>query len=138
MNPPAAAQDAVHAHGAMRVIEQWLQAFLQADVDAICELYAPEATFIGTTSPRLAAEPLSVRRYFEKALLGRPPVRAELLEVHCQLPAPGVAIVSGLDVVAWNADGATVTWPGRVTFVLRQEGDGWRIIHFHRSPLPGE
>jgi len=132
------ADEAALAQGALRVIEQWTRAFVEADVDAITSLYAPDASFIGTTSTRLEADPLSVRRYFEKALLGQPPVRAELAEVHCQLPAPGVAIVSGLDVVAWRRGGATVTWPGRVTFVLRCDASGWRIVHFHRSALPAE
>lgn len=130
------AQELAAGEAALRVIAQWTAAFVRADVDAISELHAPDATFLGTTSTRLAADPLAVRAYFEKALRGVPPVRAELLEAQCQLAGPDVAIVSGLDVVAWAANGTTTTWPGRVTFVLRRDPQGWRIVHFHRSALP--
>ncbi len=124
------------AEGALRVVAQWTHAFVRADVDTIAELHADDATFIGTTSTRLAADPLAIRAYFEKALHGLPPVRAELLEAQCQLLSAGVAVVSGLDVVGWNQEGHHVTWPGRVTFVLRHDPAGWRFVHFHRSALP--
>jgi len=126
------------AEGALRVVVQWTQAFVRADVDTIAELHADDATFIGTTSTHLAADPMAIRAYFVKALHGLPPVRAELLEAQCQLLSPTVAVVSGLDVVGWNQQGHHITWPGRVTFVLRQDPPGWRIVHFHRSAMPQE
>jgi uncharacterized protein (TIGR02246 family) len=122
--------------GPRAVIGRWLQAFLAADVEAITALYAPDATFFGTSGQNLVLDNAGVRRYFERALTWARPVRAELLEESAKVVIPGMAVVCGLDAVAWSDEGRTVTSEGRVSFVLRETNEGWRIVHFHRSALP--
>lgn len=122
--------------GPRALIQRWLQAFLAADVDAIAALYAPDATFFGTSGQALVLDAAGVRTYFEQALTWARPVRAELLEESVKVLVPGMAVVCALDAVAWDDRGTTVTSAGRVSFVLRQTAQGWRIVHFHRSALP--
>ena len=46
-------------------------------------------------------------------------------------------IVTGLDMTTAVRDGKTLTNPGRVTFVIARRGAEWKIVHFHRSAVPG-
>ncbi len=121
------------------VLDAWARAFVRADVEALVALHGEGAGFLGTTS----AEPVhghpAIRLYFEEALLGRRPLRAEWLQVRSFKLAEGLVAVEALDVVAWaGEDGrGEVAWPGRVSLVLRRESGGWRIAQFHRSALPG-
>ena len=127
---------AAGAQAARAVVESWLQAFLAADIDAIVSLYAPEATFFGTSGQALVLDPAGVRAYFGRALTWARPVRAQLLQESVKLVVPGVAVVCALAAVAWDDRGSTVTSHGRVTFVLHEDARGWRIAHFHRSSVP--
>jgi hypothetical protein len=34
-------------------------------------------------------------------------------------------------------DGKTISAPGRVTFIVAKRGAEWKIVHFHRSGMPG-
>lgn len=119
------------------VLEAWARAFVQADVEALVALHAAGAGFIGTTSAEPGNGHAAVRLYFEEALRGRKPVRAEWLQVRSFKLAEGLVAVEALDVVAWAGEGGEVAWPGRVSLVLRREAAGWRIAQFHRSALPG-
>ena len=45
-------------------------------------------------------------------------------------------VVTGLDTVTAVRDGQPVSADGTITFVVAKRGPDWKIIHFHRSPLP--
>ncbi|MNC93994.1 Calcium/calmodulin dependent protein kinase II Association [compost metagenome] len=49
----------------------------------------------------------------------------------------GAVVITGLDVTTAVRDGKTLTNPGRVTFVVAKRGNDWKIVHFHRSSVPG-
>lgn len=123
--------------GPRQVVEAWLRAFLAADVEAVVGLYADDVRFFGTTGDVLVSGQAGVRQYFERALRWARPVRAELLEQDVQVLGPGVVSIAAQDAVAWDDGGTVVTSLGRVSFVLQDAGQGWRIAHFHRSALPG-
>jgi len=120
----------------MQVVERWAKAFTDSDVDAIVALYAPDALFLGTQSKAVVAEPSGIRKYFENALLNNRPRGAKLND-HMVLDASDSAVVvTGLDTVTAVRDGQPVSADGHITFVVAKRGPDWKIIHFHRSPLP--
>jgi uncharacterized protein (TIGR02246 family) len=122
---------------AMKVVEKWAAAFNASDVDAIVALYAPDALFLGTGSRTVVTAPAGIRQYFEQALLTDRP-RGARLESHSIMAADdGAVVITGLDVTTAVRDGKTITNPGRVTFIVAKRGNDWKIVHFHRSSVPG-
>ncbi len=133
----AAAAAAGPREEAMAVIDRWVQAFSASDVDAITNLYAPDALFMGTGSRTAVTNPAGVRQYFEQALLTQRPRSAKVLESTVLVASNTVVIVNGLDVTYATRDGKTLENPGRFTFVVANRAGTWQIVHFHRSTVPG-
>ena len=122
---------------AVQVVEKWVAAFRASDVDAIVGLYAPDAMFLGTGSRSVVRTTAEIRQYFERALLTDRP-RGAVLESRSVMAVSGDAVViTGLDTTTAVRDGKTINSPGRVTFVVAKRGADWKIVHFHRSGVPG-
>jgi uncharacterized protein (TIGR02246 family) len=121
---------------ALRIVERWATAFGNSDVEAITNLYAPDATFLGTSSTGVLANRDAIRGYFERALLVDRPRTATLEEVAVTVLGPSAVVVTGTDVVTRVREGATIRAAGRVTFVVVERAGEWRIAHFHRSTMP--
>jgi uncharacterized protein (TIGR02246 family) len=122
---------------AMQVVQKWAAAFNASDVDAIVSLYAPDALFLGTGSRTVVVEPAGIREYFERALLTDRPRGAKLLSHSMRVLSDTAVVVTGLDETTATRDGKTISNPGRVTFVVAKRGADWKIVHFHRSGVPG-
>lgn len=122
---------------AMQVVQKWAAAFNASDVDAIVALYASDALFLGTGSRTVVTEPAGIREYFERALLTERPRGARLLSHSSRVLTDGSVVITGLDETTATRDGKTIGNPGRVTFVVAKRGAEWKIIHFHRSGIPG-
>ncbi len=123
---------------ALQVIEKWAAAFRASDVDAIVALYAPDAMFLGTGSRTVVLKTEEIRQYFERALLTDRPRGAVLESRSVMVLNDGAVVVTGLDTTTAVRDGKTISSPGRVTFVVaRRGGAEWKIVHFHRSGVPG-
>jgi uncharacterized protein (TIGR02246 family) len=121
---------------ALSVVDKWAAAFTASDVDGIVKLYAPDALFLGTGSTAVVTDPAGVRAYFERGLLSRRPRGAVLTSSQALVLSDTAVVVTGLDETSAVIDGATVTSPGRVTFVVAKRGRQWLIVHFHRSAMP--
>ena len=94
---------------AMQVVQKWAAAFNASDVDEIVALYSPDALFMGTGSRTVVTNTAEIRQYFERALLTDRP-RGAVLQSHSVMAlSEGVA----------------------------KRGAEWKIVHFHRSGLPG-
>jgi uncharacterized protein (TIGR02246 family) len=122
---------------ALHVIEQWAAAFRASDVDAIVALYAPDAMFLGTGSRTVVLQTAEIRQYFERALLTDRPRGAVLESRSVMALSDGAVVITGLDTTTAVRDGKTISSPGRVTFVVARRGSAWKIVHFHRSAVPG-
>ncbi len=122
---------------ALAILTRWIEAFSAGDVDAIVDLYAPDALFIGTSSKDVVTETADVRSYFENALHTRKLTTAPLQSQSVMVLSEDAALVTGLSAVSGVRDGAPFTNGGRVTFVIARRGEAWRIVHFHRSAMPG-
>ena len=121
---------------ALRVVDEWGKAFVQSDVDGILKLYAPDALFFGTGSQVLVSTPEGIRKYFEQALLTNRPKSAVLRDRSVVALTETTVVVAGLDSAGGVRDGKSYSADGRVTFVLAKRGNGWQIVHFHRSAVP--
>jgi len=121
---------------AVSVVDKWTNAFSASDVDGILKLYAPDATFFGTSSKTLVSDPAGIRAYFEKALLTDRPRSAVLGERSVSVLSKKAVVVAGLDTITGVKDGKTYSLYGRVTFVIAKRGNAWQIVHFHRSAIP--
>jgi uncharacterized protein (TIGR02246 family) len=122
---------------ALAVISAWIAAFSASDVDAIVELYAPDAHFIGTSSTTVITATAGIRTYFEAALLTRRPRGATLSGQTVLALSEDAVLVTGLNTTSGVHEGRTISTPGRVSFVIARRGPGWQIVHFHRSAMPG-
>jgi len=121
---------------AMQVVERWAKAFTESDVDAIVKLYAPDALFFGTGSKALVTKTEDIRKYFEDALLRDRPRGASLGEHSVSVVSPAAVVITGMDLVTGVRDGKPTSSTGRTTFVVANRGQGWQIVHFHRSARP--
>jgi uncharacterized protein (TIGR02246 family) len=127
----SAEEDALH------VVEKWAVAFNASDVDAIVSLYAPDAMFLGTGSRNVVVKTTEIRQYFERGLLTDRP-RGAVLDIRSVMALSNDAVViTGLDTTTAVRDGKTTSSPGCVTFVVARRGAEWKIVHFHRSAMPG-
>jgi uncharacterized protein (TIGR02246 family) len=122
---------------AMQVIEKWAAAFNASDVETIVGLHAPDAMFLGTGSRAVVRKTEEIRQYFERALLTDRPRGARLESHSAMVLADGAVLISGLDVTTAVRDGKPLSNPGRVTFIVAKRANEWKIVHFHRSSMPG-
>ena len=121
---------------AVQVLEKWVKAFTDSDVDAIVKLHAPDGLFMGTASKNVVTQTAGVRAYFQNALLNNRPRSAKLTDYKVLVLSESAVAVSGLDLLAGVRDGNTFSNVGRVTFVVAKRGADWQIVQFHRSPVP--
>ena len=121
---------------ALAVLEKWGKAFSASDVDGIVKLHAPDALFMGTASKSVVTQTAGVRAYFENALLNNRPRSAKLTDFRVLELSEAAVAVSGLDLLSGVRDGTTFSTTGRVTFVIAKRGADWKIVQFHRSPVP--
>ena len=121
---------------ALDVLKLWTEAFAASDVDAIVQLYAPDALFIGTGSRTVVTDPAEIRTYFEGALFTRRPRAAPISSQHVKVLGENVVLVTGLNDSTGVLDGKPFSNQGRVTFVVAKRGSEWKIVHFHRSAMP--
>ena len=122
---------------ALLVLDQWTRAFAASDVDAIVKLYAPDTYFMGTGSKSVLTDHSAIRRYFEDAILSRRPRSAPITESHTIVLSDNAVLIVGLNTSKGVLDGKPFSNPGRVTFVIAKRGSDWKIVHFHRSAMPG-
>lgn len=120
---------------ARAIMDRWCQAFGAADLDGVLGLYAPNAAFLGTSSPRMVCTPNQVQAYFERAMRERTPKCAQILESH-QQDICEVVVITALDRIEWFGTTGPKVSMGRVTAVLQCIGGAWLIVHFHRSEVP--
>jgi uncharacterized protein (TIGR02246 family) len=122
---------------ALRIVEQWSQAFAASDVDGIVKLYAPDTQFIGTGSKTVVTETAGIRQYFEHALLTRRPRGAINIDPSVLVLSDDAVLISALNTTTGVNDGQPFSMHGRVSFVIARRGDAWKIVQFHRSAMPG-
>ena len=131
MVPPALADDRADVEAAT---QRWISAFNRKSTDDIVALYAPDAVFLGTSSPVLRDSPALVRDYFKGlANLGESTIATG--EHRVQLFGD-IAVSSGYYTRSSVENGETVQAPARFTFVYARRAGQWVIVAHHSSALP--
>ena len=120
---------------AFQVIEQFKKAFDSADVPGVVKLFAPDAVFLGTVSPKLATKITEIDMYFQGIKVDTPR-RIELGDFATIIISDTAVLFAGLDTFSSTRDGKTTDRPARFTFLVTKGDQGWNIRHFHSSWLP--
>lgn len=107
------------------------------DVPGVVALFAPDAVFLGTVSPKLATNTAEIDAYFQGIKVDTP--RSVALGEYATLVLSDSAVVfAGMDTFSSTREGRTTERPARFTFVVTKGPSGWRVSHFHSSWLPGQ
>lgn len=127
------ATDAATRAAVMDVMSEFRAAVAAQDVDGLLDLFAPEeAVSIGTGAAEWYVGRAAMREGLERDFADSPPFTVDF--------AP--PIIASLGDVAWLAagfngrsvvDGAEVRAHGRLTVVLRRQGERWLIVQTHTS-----
>lgn len=121
---------------AYQVVEKFERAFDTSDVQGIVNLFAPDAVFLGTVSPKLATKTDEINAYFQ-AIKTDTPRTVEFGEYSTLVLSDSVVVFAGMDQFSSTRDGKKIDLPARFTLVVTKGEQGWRISHFHSSARPG-
>jgi uncharacterized protein (TIGR02246 family) len=120
---------------AFEVIEQFKRAFDASDVEGVVRLFAPDAIFLGTVSPKVITTTVEVDQYFQGLKQFTP--RSIVIEEHSAvLISENAVLFAGFDTFSQTREGKAVEAPARFTFLIMKGDQGWRIRHFHSSTRP--
>lgn len=118
------------------VLEQFKIAFDLSDVQGVVKLFAPDAIFLGTLSPKLATKSGEIEAYFQAIKTDTP--RKVIFGEYATIVVSDTAVLfAGMDQFLSTRDGKTIGLPARFTLLLTKGNEGWRISHFHSSARPG-
>ena len=120
---------------AFQVIEQFKSAFDASDVQGIVKLFARDAAFLGTISPKLVTTTEEIDAYFQ-GIKTDTPRKITIGEYSTLILSDTAVVFAGFDVFARTKDGKVIETPARFTFVITKGDQGWRISHFHSSLRP--
>ena len=114
--------------------QRWISAFNRKSTDDIVALYAPDAVFLGTSSPVLRDSAALVRDYFKGlANLGN----SVMATADHRIQVFGdTAVSSGYYSRTSTDDGNTTLSHARFTFVYARRHGSWLIVAHHSSALP--
>ena len=99
------------------------------------KLFAPDAIFLGTVSPKLATTTGDIDEYFQGLRQFMP--RSISIEAYsAKVLSENAVLFAGFDTFSQTRDGKAVETPARFTFVITKNDQGWRISHFHSSMRP--
>jgi uncharacterized protein (TIGR02246 family) len=121
---------------AFSVVEQFKKAFDASDVQGVVKLFAPDAVFLGTVSPKLATKTEDIDAYFQGIKTDTP--RNVIFGEYSTIVLSETAVLfAGMDQFSSTRDGKTIELPARFTLLVTKGNQGWRISHFHSSVRPG-
>ena len=118
------------------VLEQWMQAVNNGDVDSLLGLYDSQAVLIPTFSNRLLNTPDKLREYFEK-LGSREELSIALHEktLIVQELENEIFTLSGIYNWRFVVDGELLNFEARFSYVIDLSRPN-PILHHHSSQIP--
>ena len=121
---------------ALVVVQQFKTAFDASDVQGVIKLFAPDAVFLGTVSPKLATKTEDIETYFQGIKTDTP--RKVVFGEYSTIVLSDTAVLfAGMDQFSSTREGKTIELPARFTLLVTKGGQGWKISHFHSSVRPG-
>jgi uncharacterized protein (TIGR02246 family) len=127
------AGDAQQAHDIAAGVErEWARRLVAGAPDAMIALYAQDALFFGSKA-RLYVGRAEIREYFE--IIPQGYVRdARFTGRQSIWLKPDVILTSGYVTFVLLAAGVEQELTYRISFVLAETGEGWKIAQHHASP----
>ena len=118
------------------ILEQWMQAVNEGDVEKLLSLYDNQAVLIPTFSNRLLNTPEKLRDYFEK-LGSREELSIALHEKTLIVQELGNDFISLSGIYNWRfaVDGELLNFEARFSYVLDLSKPN-PILHHHSSQIP--
>ena len=118
------------------ILEQWMQAVNNGDVDSLLGLYDSQAVLIPTFSNRLLNTPDKLREYFEK-LGSREELSIALHEKTLIVQELENEIFSLSGIYNWRfvVDGELLNFEARFSYVIDLSRPN-PILHHHSSQIP--
>jgi hypothetical protein len=114
---------------ATEFLTEWVTTF-NTDKSRLPDLYSPEASLHGTSSPELFIGRDRIRSYFHGGAI------VEVQDLNCRALTVDTALLVGHCVFQSERDGQPVTTLARFTFVMRKNVEGWQVLHHHSSANP--
>jgi hypothetical protein len=119
------------------VLEQWMQAVNNGDIECLLALYDSQAVLIPTFSNRLLDTPDKLRDYFEK-LASREDLSIALHEktvIVQEIDSQDVYSLSGIYNWRFDIDGELFNFEARFSYVIDLSKPN-PILHHHSSQIP--
>ena len=120
---------------AFQVIEQFKKAFDNSDVEGVVKLFAPDAIFLGTVSPKLVTTTEGIDEYFQ-ALTQFTPRSISIDAYSAMVLSENAVLFAGFDTFSQTKEGKAIEAPARFTLVITKKDQNWRISQFHSSMRP--
>lgn len=118
---------------ARATLTQWTEAVASGRIEAILELYAPDAVLVPTLSNEIAVTADCRRKYFEFFLSDGGPDCTLKSVVSRTDRKHGTATVAGIYAFRFRRPTGEETVPARFLFTLEEIGSRWMIIGHHSS-----
>jgi len=115
-------------------LDRFSAAYTANDVDALVQLYSPNAILLGTNSPVMSEGRDAVRAYFTNLKLAGSGNKNQIQERKTIVIDNGTVLVTGFYEFTRIAEGKPVLGPARFTVLLTKTDGDWLIAHQHSSP----
>ena len=125
-----------HQNGALSALHAWVDAVNRHDLEAIVTIFAPDASFFGTSTQTLVSSSEGIRQYFDVVFKNYAPLTVALGLVTISELSPESAVITGYDKWQVTLNGESIEGMGRLSVAVALRDDHWRIISFHRSAMP--
>ena len=125
-------------HPAAAVFEKFLNSFLSADKETIVGSFDDTAHFWGTGSSELVEQKAGIQAYFDDVFSRFPAGRADASAVQYSVKEilSDAAILSGSWQIRDTKEDLII--PLRVSALMIDTGQGWKIYQFHNSRFPSQ
>ena len=115
-------------------LDKFSAAYTANDVDALVQLYAPNAILLGTNSPVISEGRDAIRAYFTNLKLAGSGNKNDIEDRKTIVVDDNAVVITGFYLFTRMADGKPVPGPARFTVLLTKAGGQWQIAHQHSSP----
>ncbi|WP_207178222.1 nuclear transport factor 2 family protein [Methylobacterium indicum] len=118
---------------ANKALQTWVQNVSRRDIDAVLDLYAPDAILVPTLSDDVREREDSRRRYFEMFLANEGlscGITVQKGRVSARL---GTVVIGGLYCFTMVREGRTEIVPARFLFTFEEIDGRWLITGHHSS-----
>ena len=125
-------------HPAAAVFEKFLNSFLSADKETIVGSFDDTAHFWGTGSSELVEQKAGIQAYFDDVFSRFPAGRvdASAVKISVRELSSDTAILSGSWQIRDTKEDLII--PLRVSALMINTGQGWKIYQFHNSRFPSQ